>query len=204
MAVKQDKKGRTHVDWELDGITPKMIDWWWSNMEKGFPLWHPIEHMDFYWHIRPTGDQVIGSIHVAPQVWSDGTVIKPHIRVENLTDLSEDVTELIVYEHAVVVAGISLSGENFKDNDPALAYRIHQWESIDSGVRGLSSAVPVEPEPLEKGLVWAKHGAEEIGYWQDFLAELYKLWKVVKNPRLNPFFSFKIERDGKNIKYAAL
>lgn len=38
MAIKQDDKGRTHIDWELDGITPKMIDWFWANMEKGFAL----------------------------------------------------------------------------------------------------------------------------------------------------------------------
>jgi len=54
----------------------------------------------------------------------------------------------------------------------------------------------------------AKCGAtleyKEVNYWKDFLAELYKLWSVIKNPELNPYFSFKIERDGKNIKYAAL
>lgn len=204
MAIKQDDKGRTHVDWELDGITPKMIDWFWANMEKGFPLWHPIEHTDFYWHSKPEGDKVIGTIHVAPQVWSDGTKIKPHIRFENPADLPEDVTELIIYDHAMVVAGISLTGENFKEDDPALAYRVHQWESTDFGVCGMSSAVPVEPEPLEKGLVWAKHGQEEIGYWGDFLAQLYKLWTVIDNPKLNPFFPLKVVREGKKVRYAAL
>lgn len=204
MAIKQDEKGRTHVDWELEGITPKMIDWFWANMEKGFALWHPIEHTDFYWHTQPEGDKVIGTIHVAPQVWSDGTMIKPHIRFENPADLPEDVTELIVYDHVMAVAGISLTGENFKEDDPALAYRVHQWESTDFGVRGISSAVPVEPEPLEKGLVWAKHGQEEINYWGDFLAQLYKLWTVIDNPRLNPYFSLKVVREGKKVRYAAL
>lgn len=204
MSIRQDEKGRTHVDWALDGITPKMIDWFWANMEKGFALWHPIEHTDFYWYSQPEGDKVLGTIHVAPQVWSDGTMIKPHIRFENPADLPEDVTELIVYDHAMVVAGISLTGENFKEDDPALAYRVHQWESSDAGVRGMSSAVPVEPEPLEKGLVWAKHGQEEIGYWGDFLAQLYKLWTVIDNPKLNPYFPLKVVREGKKVRYAAL
>lgn len=61
----------------------------------------------------------------------------------------------------------------------------------------------LEPEPLEKGLVWAKHGGEEIGYFQDFLPALYNLWRVVKNPEINPYFSFKIEREGQSLRYVS-
>jgi predicted esterase YcpF (UPF0227 family) len=53
----------------------------------------------------------------------------------------------------------------------------------------------------ERGLVWAKHCAEEVGYWQDFLPELYRLWRVVKNPAANPFFSLKVAGEGKSLKY---
>jgi hypothetical protein len=202
MSVRQDDKGWTHIDWELDGITSRMVAWWWSNMEKGFPLWHPIDHTDFYWRSKPTGSRAIGKIHVAPQVWSDGTLIKPHIRFEDVSTLAQEIQDIIVCDHVAVAAGISLTGENMKDDDPPIAYRVHQWEKTDSGVRGVSSAIPCVPEPPEKGLVWAKHGAEEIGYFQDFLAELYRLWSVVKNPVLNPFFSFKVVREGKSIRYA--
>ena len=201
MAVRQDDRGWTHIDWELDGVTPKMLDWWWTNMEKGFVLWHPIDHTDFYWHLKPEGNQALGAIHVAPQVWSDGTVIRPHIRWDDVATLDEGIKEIIVYDHAVVAAGISLTGENVKDDDPPVSYRIHQWEKTDFGIRGMSSAVPIEPEPPEKGLVWAKHGGEEIGYFQDFLPVLYNLWRVVKNQEINPYFSFKIEREGQSLRY---
>jgi len=203
MAVRQDERGWTHIDWELEGVTPKMIDWWWCNMEKGFALWHPIDHTNFYWHTKPTGNQALGKIQVAPQVWSDGTLIKPHIRWDDVATLPEDIKEIIVYDHAVVAAGISMTGENVKDDDPPVSYRIHQYEKTDFGVRGISSAIPREPEPPERGLVWAKHGSEEIGYFQDFLADLYRLWRVVKNPEINPYFSFKIVREGKFLRYAA-
>jgi hypothetical protein len=33
--VSHDHLG-THIDWSHDGITAKMIDWFWINMEKGF------------------------------------------------------------------------------------------------------------------------------------------------------------------------
>jgi hypothetical protein len=49
--VWQDKNNWTHIDWELDGVTSKMLNWFWSNMEKGDNLWHPDQHMDFGWFV---------------------------------------------------------------------------------------------------------------------------------------------------------
>ncbi len=206
MSVRQDEKGWTHIDWELEGVTPKMIDWFWSNMEKGFPLWHPSEHADFYWHSRPSNKDFVGKIHVAPQVWSDGRLFRPHIRFDDVAGLPDDVKDVIIYSHVVAATGISLTGENVKDDDPPLAYRIHQWEATDAGVRGMSSAIPVQPDPMEteRGLIWAKHAAEEVGYWKDFLPELYRLWSVVKNPTVNPYNSLKVVRDGKSVRYKEL
>ncbi|MCL6479483.1 MAG: hypothetical protein K6T65_13940 [Peptococcaceae bacterium] len=201
MAVRQDERNWTHIDWELEGVTPKMLNWFWCNMEKCFALWHPIEHIDFYWAIKPKDKDPIGAVHVAPQRWSDGTLIKPHIRFEDVSALSEDIAGIVVYDHAVVAAGISLTEEEYKPDNTPVAYRIHQWEKADCGVRGISSAVPIVPEPREAGLVWAKHAAEEVGYWQDFLPELYRLWRVVKNPDLNPYFSFKLKKEGKTLRY---
>ena len=40
MTIRQDEKGWTHIDWELEAVTPEMLNWWWTNMEKGFALWH--------------------------------------------------------------------------------------------------------------------------------------------------------------------
>jgi hypothetical protein len=62
----------------------------------------------------------------------------------------------------------------------------------------------MKPDPLEteRGLTWAKHCAEEMDYFQNFLPDLYRLWSVVKNPKLNPYFSFKIVREGKSLRYA--
>jgi hypothetical protein len=83
MAVKQDKKGWTHIDRDFQRITPKTINWWWRNMGNGFPLWHPVDHADFYSLIKSNGNQTLGKIYVAPQVWSADTLIKPHICWEN-------------------------------------------------------------------------------------------------------------------------
>ena len=31
----------THINWEHESVMAREIDWFWSNMEKGFILWHP-------------------------------------------------------------------------------------------------------------------------------------------------------------------
>jgi hypothetical protein len=38
--VSCDELG-THIAWELEGVFAHPIDWFWSNMKKGFVLWHP-------------------------------------------------------------------------------------------------------------------------------------------------------------------
>ena len=67
----------------------------------------------------------------------------------------------------------------------------------------MSSAIPTEPQPPEKGLVWAKHGGEEVGYWHDFLPGLCRLWSAVKDPEINPYFSFKVIREDSSLRYQA-
>jgi len=207
MSVTQEERNGlywTHVDWELKNVTPDMIDWFWSNMEKGYILWHPAQHSDLIWAVKPN-DKFIGAIHVAPQKWSDGTPFAPHIRFDDVASLAPEVGDVIVYEHAVAVAAIALFEKDFKPDNPIIAYRIHQWEKTDFGVRGRSSAIPVTEDPLEgkeRGQVWAKHAGEECGNWGVFLPGLYNLYDVVKErPEVNPFHSLRVARDGKKLSY---
>ncbi|MEM2718714.1 MAG: hypothetical protein QXJ13_05690 [Candidatus Bathyarchaeia archaeon] len=202
MRVWVDEKGYIHIDWELDGVTSKMLDWWWCNMEKGFALWHPKEHKEFYWIKRPKHGNAIGAIQMAPQVWSDGTIIKPCIRWEDVENLPEEMQSLIIFDHVVVAAAISITGENIREDAPPLGYRVHQWETTDFGVRGRSTAIPTKAESKERLLnVWAPHCQEEISNFQVFLPHLYRLWSVVEDPEINPYFSFEVVKEGGKIKY---
>jgi len=66
LTVEHDALG-THFDWQLDGVTPRMIDWFWSNMEKGFVLWHPEQHESLEWPVPPRHGDPLGAVHNAPQ-----------------------------------------------------------------------------------------------------------------------------------------
>jgi hypothetical protein len=200
MKLTQDEMG-THLDWEHDGVTSKMIDWFWSNMEKGFLLWHPAQHEPLEWAVAPAHGNPIGSIHIAPQTWNDGTRQNLYIRFEDLSTIPDEVKEYIVYEHVVVVAGIGLGDEALK-NPQVMGYRIHQWEKTDSGVVGKSSAIGMlKKESKEDGLVWAAHCDEEIGNWGVFLPDLYNLYKVVTRTDINPYADLSVTEKGKGAKY---
>lgn len=200
MKLTQDNMG-THLDWTHDSVTPKMIDWFWSNMEKGFILWHPAQHEHLEWAKAPVDGNPIGSIHIAPQTWNDGTRQNLYIRFEDLDTIPAEVKDYIIYDHVVVVAGIGLGDEALK-NPVVMGYRIHQWQRTDFGVVGKSSAIGMaKKESKEDGIVWAQHCEEEIGSWGVFLPTLYSLYKVVENPLTNPFADLSITELGRNAKY---
>lgn len=200
MKITQDEVG-THIDWQHDGITPKMIDWFWSNMEKGFLLWHPAQHEPLTWAVPVQHGNPIGAVHLAPQTWNDGTRQNLYIRFETLESIVPEAKKYIEYEHVIVTSCIGL-GEESLNNPQNWGYRFHQWEKTDYGIRGKSNAIGLlKKETHEQGLIWADHCMEEIGNWGNFLPQLYELFKVVTNPKYNPYTDLTVEGKGDDMKY---
>ncbi|MDL2295076.1 hypothetical protein LJC60_10775 [Ruminococcaceae bacterium OttesenSCG-928-D13] len=202
--VSQDERKWTHINWTLDGVTADMLNWFWSNMEKGDNLWHPDQHHDFSWmpgySVKEIG--VLGSIHIAPQTWNDGRDLNIHIRCERIEDTPEDLRACIKYDHAYIAAGISMTGENVKPDDPSQGYRLHQWQKSDNGVVGMSTGMTVEGNDTESGLIWAEHAVEEVGNWEVFLPDLHRLYKVITRKDINPYYSLRLEGLGAQARYA--
>jgi hypothetical protein len=199
--ISHDAMG-THLDWELEGVTAHMIDWFWSNMEKAFVLWHPSQHEPLEWAVPPVHGNPVGSIHIAPQTWSDGKRQNLYIRFEAFEDVPEEIRDYFVYEHVVIVAGLGFGEESMADPDP-MGYRIHQWERRDFGVAGRSSGIGTrKKESIEDGKVWAAHCAEEVGNWAVFLPQLFTLYKVVNCPLRNPFADLSVTGKGREARYA--
>lgn len=191
----------THFDWSHDGVTARMLDWFWSNMEKGFILWHPEQHEPLEWAVPVKHGNPIGSIHNAPQTWSDGRRQNLYIRAEKLEDVPAEVRDLIIYEHVIIVAGLGFDDEALKHPNP-MGYRIHQWQACDGGVVGRSSAIGTRrKETAEDGRVWAAHAGQEIANWGAFLPQLYGLYRVVKDERRNPFADLSVEGRGRAATY---
>jgi hypothetical protein len=199
-SVSHDALG-THIDWELEGVTAHMIDWFWSNMEKGFILWHPAQHEPLEWAVAPQHGNPVGSIHIAPQTWNDGRRQNLYIRFEKLEEVPAEIHDYIIYEHVVIVSGLGLGEECLVNPDP-FGYRMHQWQKTDFGVVGKSSGIGTrKKETVEDGKVWAAHCAEEIGNWASFLPQLHSLYKVVNCPNRNPFADLSVEGKGRDARY---
>ncbi len=201
--IEHDALG-THFNWQLDGVTPRMIDWFWSNMEKGFVLWHPEQHEALEWPVPPQHGNPLGAIHNAPQTWSDGRRQDLYIRFERLEQVPPEVRDVIVHEHVMVVAGLGLSEEEMRRGDP-MGYRVHQWSRHDAGVSGRSSGIGRrKPEDAAAGKVWAAHAAQEIGNWEVFLPTLYRLYRVVTDTRRNPFADLSVAGRSRAARYRHL
>jgi len=198
--IHQDDLG-THIEWALDSVTPRMIDWFWSNMEKGFVLWHPEQHEPMTWPIPPKHGDLIGAVHNAPQTWDDGRRQNIFIRFERFSEVPEHVRDVIKYDHVIIVAGLGMEEASIAEGNP-MGYRVHQWQASDGGVIGSSSAIGTrKPETHAEGKIWAAHAGGEIANWQVFLPDIYRLYKVVADPRRNPFSDLGVDGKGREAKY---
>jgi hypothetical protein len=199
--LRQDALG-THIDWALAGVVARQIDWFWSNMEKGFILWHPEQHEPLSWPVPPRHGNPLGAVHNAPQTWDDGRRQDLFIRFEPLGRVPEELRECIRYSHVIVVAGLGFTPDCL-DAEIPLGFRLHQWQDDgEGGVLGSSTAMGLaKPETPADGRVWAAHAATEISNWAQFLPDLFRLYQVVTDPRRNPFADLSVEGRGRAARY---
>jgi hypothetical protein len=156
------------IDHELHGVTIEMIAWWGTNMDKGYPLWHPKDHISY----APVSE----SVGIVKERIGDGPVLE--LRTE-LSDVSEVPNFPIVYTDYVIVGG---------QPDPdgkGWSYLTHQYEATYYGVRGRSIMHREEGMPRKAAEAFRKHCTEEIGRFPEFLPQLWKMWQVVKDPEIN-------------------
>jgi hypothetical protein len=162
------------VDHEIHGVTVEMVDWWWDNMDKGYPLWCPDEHKSFQWEVAPRDcpDGHTGAIQVVEESINHGPVMKLRIRWEN----PKDSPIPIVYTRAMLATGLS-------PDNKVMTYLLHQYEPTDYGIKMRSTLRPLGD--TSPGEAWAKHNKAEVSTFSSFLPELFNLWKnVPKKPVL--------------------
>lgn len=202
-SVRQEENGWTHIDWKLgQGVSAEMIDWHWSNMDKTFFLWHPSDHYGFEWYIPVTEERFVGAIHYTLQTRGGSQdMTMEQLREEGLglayldvADLPPEVAKVIVYKHCCLVG----ARKHGKVDPHFNSIRIHQWEDTQDGVAGMSSAIMFDPDNLEaekkRMMDWTKHGAMEIGNFENFLPQLYRLYLAVDNPKVCPFHDLTVEK----------
>jgi succinate dehydrogenase/fumarate reductase flavoprotein subunit len=165
---------------ELVGVTPEMIDWWWVNMEKGYPLWEPNDHKSFVWELPPPVGGYLGAIQIAEEKMGPMPPMKIRIRWDDPDSCSIPR----IYEHAIVASGISPDGE-------VGAMILHEWEKSPRGTKMRSTMRFPGPVPPGFAEIWKTHDRAEVSTFPNFLPDLYRLWQAVKDPAINRQCSLK-------------
>jgi succinate dehydrogenase / fumarate reductase flavoprotein subunit len=159
---------------ELVGVTPEMIDWWWVNMEKGYPLWEPNDHKSFVWEVPPPVGGYLGAIQIAEEKMGPMPPMKIRIRWDDPDSCPIPRT----YEHAIVASGIDPEGK-------VGAMILHEWEKSPRGTRMRSTMRFLGPVPPGLPEIWKSHDRAEVSTFPRFLPDLYRLWQAVKDPAIN-------------------
>lgn len=170
---------------ELVGVMPEMIDWWWVNMEKGYPLWEPNDHKSFVWEVPPPVGGYLGAIQIAEEKMGPMPPMKLRIRWDD----PESCPIPRTYEHAIVASGIDPDGN-------VRAMILHEWERSPRGTRMRSTMRFLGPVPPELPEIWKAHDRSEVSTFPRFLPDLYRLWQAVKDPAINRQCSLKRPRTG--------
>jgi succinate dehydrogenase/fumarate reductase flavoprotein subunit len=159
---------------ELIGVTPEMIDWWWVNMEKGYPLWEPNDHKSFVWEVPPPVGGYLGAIQIAEEKMGPMPPMKIRIRWDDPDRCPIPRT----YKHAIVASGIDSEGN-------VGAMILHEWEKSPRGTRMRSTMRFLGPVPPGLPEIWKKHDRAEVSTFPTFLPDLFRLWQAVKDPTIN-------------------
>jgi hypothetical protein len=168
---------------ELVGVTPEMIDWWWVNMEKGYPLWEPNDHKSFVWEVPPPVGGYLGAIQIAEEKMGPMPPMKIRIRWDDPDNCPIPRT----YEHAIVAAGVNPEGK-------VGAMILHEWEKSPRGTRMRSTMRFPGPVPPGFAEIWKAHDRAEVSTFPRFLPDLYRLWQAVKDPTINRQCSLKMKQ----------
>lgn len=174
----------------LPGVEPRMLDWWWANMEKGYYLWGPGAHKRFNWVRAPWQVGFLGSCHMISEVMVPG---RPPMGGEGIQiqRLGLEYFPFTASLSHVIVEGI------FNAKGEVCDMTVHMWEAADGGSNHFTAAVvntkaslpPAfaleNPQALPSDEERAYHAEYEAGRWPVFLPTLYHLWEGHPDPTQN-------------------
>lgn len=158
---------------KITGVTAEMVDWWWANMEKGYPLWAPGEHYGFEWKVPPCEVGYEGSVEISYEFNPAQPLEMTRISIEEypFTQCMEHCWLTRTYLGEVEMQLVHM----YEDTEDGIYWRTIQYLS--------KSSLAIMPKDFgggeeERGA----HMAYESGRLNAFLPQLYALWKDHPDP----------------------
>ena len=162
----------------IPGVTAKMVDWWWGNMEKGYHLWAPGAHYGFDWVVPPCQVGYEGSIEASYE-------FDPH-KPFQITRLNmREYPFTTCYEHCWI---------SRLDIEESKLILVHMYEDHEDGIYWRSIVFEAQElfdrlgNPFENIPEFPGHMKYESGRLNAFLPQLYELWKDHPDPWENVHF----------------
>ncbi len=163
------------------GVTPKMLVWWFKNLEgeveiegksyNRYRVWHPRDHL-FARYAKRNADGSIGvgsRIHLAEMFGAN-----PKYLVDTVTEIVKLDEE--GYVHRPRLHGLRLveMEYSFEEKEDGTLY----CNSLTVGVRGglgkiINPLIRKFVFDRKRGEAWIKHNIEEVGNFEFFLPDLY-------------------------------
>ncbi len=179
----------------LPGVTSEMMDWFWANMEKCYPLWAPGAHKKFLWVRSPAE---VGFEKAALLISEAAAENIPVFGGEGVVIERLPMTEFFPFttclKHVVCEGIYNEKGEFFDSTT-------HMWEDVEGGVNHITATVSNPGCSVPPGFIldilkedpdykptpnWATdHEDYEASQWPVFLPTLYNLWKNHPDPSQN-------------------
>ncbi len=192
----------------LPGVSAKMMDWWWANMEKGYYLWAPGSHKRFSWVRSPGEYGFLNSAHMISEAMAPG---KPVFGGSGVQITRMDLSWFFFTSHLehVIVEGVFNAKGEFVDST------IHMWEDCPGGCNHIVAGVAntrctqppdfvledpsAAPDPADS----AAHSEYEASRWPVFLPTLYRLWEGHPDPSQNVACDLTVEEGPEGLRYRA-
>lgn len=191
----------------LPGVTAKMLDWFWANMEKGYYLWAPGSHKRFSWVKAPWQYGFLHSVHMISESVGKGNPVFGGEGVE-IHRLGLDYFPFTYALEHVLVEGVLNDKGEFVD------MTVHMWEDCQGGCRHSTAAVASttvsEPPRFVKEMLakdpnakpvapsTTDHAEYEASRWPQFLPQLYQLWEGHPDPSQNVSCDLRVRKVGEN------
>ena len=192
----------------LPGVTAKMIDWFWCNMEKGYYLWAPGSHKRFQWMQEPWEYGFTNSKHTSLENMDENQILDLSVAAgDGYGMLLYNRYDMDVFPFDYCCKHVIIEGTK-DENEHTWMLLAHMWEDVEGGcihrmvcateTQELSRKV-IRPDeyPHKKGTKNNfEHGEYELCWWPKFLPGLYNVWKDHPDPTQNVYYDLSVEKTG--------
>lgn len=187
--------GRVQISLEhavLDGVTPRMLAWWFRNIDAEmdfggqryhrYLIWHPVDHIHFR-VVRRSPDGSVGAgsrFHIVEAFGGDPRFLLDH--VADVAKLDEEGIVLEMRRGGLTAARLH---HQFTPARDGTRYRTTLTLGLSSwfGRLALNPFLRGSVMSPEMRKAWVKHNVEEVGNLPFFLPDLHQASPAERHPR---------------------